>query len=267
MNKQLANVMAAALAIALNSAVSADLIYDNGDPDGAGAFSNIFDGGFGADRQVADDFILKGGPGWIVRTVEMNYIWDTIGQGGATGFRITFYADDAGGGPGTIISDQESSDFTETLTGNILWDRPEIIYSVDVAPIVLAADTTYWVAIQPNGIENGFQLSSHTGFDAIVGSELYVRFPDVGDPDYVPGSRLFGEMYDVSFRLNGEAVPEKCHADFDDDGTVGVSDLLALLAAWGACANQNGCPEDLDDNSFVGLSDLLVLLANWGPCP
>ena len=58
-----------------------------------------------------------------------------------------------------------------------------------------------------------------------------------------------------------------CPGDLDDDGTIGVSDLLALLAAWGPCANQKGCPEDLDDNSVVGLSDLLTLLANWGPCP
>ena len=34
-----------------------------------------------------------------------------------------------------------------------------------------------------------------------------------------------------------------CPADYDDDGDVGVNDLLDLLAAWGACA---GCPEDVN---------------------
>ncbi len=58
-----------------------------------------------------------------------------------------------------------------------------------------------------------------------------------------------------------------CPADFDEDGDVGASDLLALLAAWGACPNKADCPEDLDDNGNVGASDLLALLANWGPCP
>ncbi len=27
------------------------------------------------------------------------------------------------------------------------------------------------------------------------------------------------------------------------------------------------CPADFDENGNVGVSDLLALLANWGPCP
>ena len=30
-------------------------------------------------------------------------------------------------------------------------------------------------------------------------------------------------------------IPDPCPADIDDDGTVGITDLLALLAAWGPC--------------------------------
>jgi len=37
-----------------------------------------------------------------------------------------------------------------------------------------------------------------------------------------------------------------------------------LLAAWGP---NIGHPADFDDNGIVGASDLLALLANWGPCP
>ncbi len=55
-----------------------------------------------------------------------------------------------------------------------------------------------------------------------------------------------------------------CEADLDDNGSVGVSDLLSLLASWGPC---KGCPADFDGNGNVGVSDLLALLANWGPCP
>ncbi len=54
-----------------------------------------------------------------------------------------------------------------------------------------------------------------------------------------------------------------CRADLDGDGSVGVSDLLSLLASWGPC---KGCPADFDNNGTVGASDLLALLANWGPC-
>ena len=55
-----------------------------------------------------------------------------------------------------------------------------------------------------------------------------------------------------------------CLWDFDANGTVGLSDLLSLLANWGSCED---CSADFDGNGTVGLSDLLVLLANWGPCP
>ncbi len=55
-----------------------------------------------------------------------------------------------------------------------------------------------------------------------------------------------------------------CPADLDRSGSVGVPDLLLLLASWGPC---KGCPADFDDNNVVGVPDLLVLLANWGPCP
>ncbi|MEE8156236.1 MAG: FG-GAP repeat protein [Phycisphaerales bacterium] len=55
-----------------------------------------------------------------------------------------------------------------------------------------------------------------------------------------------------------------CPHDLDADGSVGASDLLALLVSWGPC---KGCPADFDDSGTVGASDLLALLANWGPCP
>ena len=55
-----------------------------------------------------------------------------------------------------------------------------------------------------------------------------------------------------------------CLWDLDDNGSVGASDLLTLLASWGPC---KGCPADFDDSGNVGASDLLALLANWGPCP
>ncbi len=49
--------------------------------------------------------------------------------------------------------------------------------------------------------------------------------------------------------------------DLDGDGTVGITDFLALLAAWGPCPVQ--CVADLDGDGMVGIVDFLGLLGNW----
>ncbi len=65
---------------------------------------------------------------------------------------------------------------------------------------------------------------------------------------------------------NGNGIPDECEilGDIDGDGSVGVSDLLILLASWGPCPDCDNCPADLDGNCTVGVPDLLILLANWG---
>jgi len=59
---------------------------------------------------------------------------------------------------------------------------------------------------------------------------------------------------------------EDCPADLDGNGTVNTSDLLALLAAWGECPQDEFCHADFDYSGDVGVADLLTLLAAWGPC-
>jgi len=49
--------------------------------------------------------------------------------------------------------------------------------------------------------------------------------------------------------------------DLNCDGTIGVIDLLQLLASWGAC---NDCSADINASGAVDTNDLLTLLANWG---
>ncbi len=60
-----------------------------------------------------------------------------------------------------------------------------------------------------------------------------------------------------------EALANPCPLDCggDDDGTVGITDFLVLLAQWGG-------PGTCDfDGGGVGINDFLALLAVWGPCP
>jgi len=66
----------------------------------------------------------------------------------------------------------------------------------------------------------------------------------------------------LPFRFNVSRAP--CPWDLDSGGDVGVTDFLALLAAWGT---DPGGPPDFDGDGDVGVIDFLELLANWGPCP
>ncbi len=60
-------------------------------------------------------------------------------------------------------------------------------------------------------------------------------------------------------------VTPPCPGDLTDDGTIGVPDLLALLACWGPVAP--GCEAaDLTGSDSIGVPDLLELLASWGNC-
>ena len=64
------------------------------------------------------------------------------------------------------------------------------------------------------------------------------------------------------------AIPciDDCPADINDDNTINVSDLLAVISAWGACANPP-CAEDVNGDDLINVSDLLAVISGWGPCP
>ena len=91
---------------------------------------------------------------------------------------------------------------------------------------------------------------------ADLDGDLQVTEPTPLDLDLHP--RTVNDTVDVG-------AYEACNfsLDLDGDGTVGIGDFLAVLAAWGTSPNG---PPDFDGDGTVGLADLVVLLAGWGPC-
>jgi len=79
--------------------------------------------------------------------------------------------------------------------------------------------------------------------------------------DYLPGGGIENANLLVARVTAGPAATP---GDIDGDGTVNVTDLLALLAAWGGCDDPGNCPADLDGDGMVSVTDLLMMLANWG---
>lgn len=99
----------------------------------------------------------------------------------------------------------------------------------------------------------------------------YVDDPTQGDGMAENEEHVIHVRPDGTFeggRVDGFQIEtfDRCPTDLDGDGTVGFSDLLALLAAYGDCPGPGSCEADLDGDGNVGFSDVLVLLAEWGPC-
>ena len=99
-------------------------------------------------------------------------------------------------------------------------------------------------------------------FGPLIGSNV---LPGQFTADITAGFGINADDYELTgIEISIVPGPPTCPWDLDGTGSVGLSDLLSLLADWGPC---KGCPADFDDDGDVGVSDLLALLANWGPCP
>ena len=56
-------------------------------------------------------------------------------------------------------------------------------------------------------------------------------------------------------------MSEPCIADLSGDGVVNISDILAIIGAWGT---PNA---DITGDTITNVSDLLVVIGDFGPCP
>jgi hypothetical protein len=56
--------------------------------------------------------------------------------------------------------------------------------------------------------------------------------------------------------------------DINEDGVVGVPDLLSVINAWGPCGPPTACLSDIapaeNGDGVVGVPDLLMVINNWG---
>jgi hypothetical protein len=110
---------------------------------------------------------------------------------------------------------------------------------------------------------DGFDVQAGDGDDIRIITDIDVSFLN-----------SFSETGEIAFRLDFDddsagvfiSTPAgDVLGDLDGDGVVGLSDLLILLSAWGACPPPPAeCPADLSGDSSVGLADLLILLSAWG---
>jgi 6-phosphogluconolactonase (cycloisomerase 2 family) len=108
-----------------------------------------------------------------------------------------------------------------------------------------------------------FMTDNSTAIDGIRGIYSFTLGPDGSLASNGPIVSTDG----IGPRAIAAWQPAPCPGDIapaGGDGMVDISDLLALLAAWGPCPPP--CDPDLDGDGLVDIADLLDLLEGWGPC-
>ncbi|MHC5113068.1 MAG: M12 family metallo-peptidase [Planctomycetota bacterium] len=95
-------------------------------------------------------------------------------------------------------------------------------------------------------------------------------FPDITEDDCnrngLPDSCDIANGTSLDTNLNDFPDECECHADVDQDGEVGFSDLLVVINEWGICPLGGQCPPDVDGNGIVNFGDIVAMIGQWGPC-
>jgi hypothetical protein len=109
-------------------------------------------------------------------------------------------------------------------------------------------------------------------FDVATGAQVASPFPVDDQPNYLtvypPGNQVgvicSGLDADNIWLIEG--LLGAVEGDVDGDGDVDISDLAALLTAYGTCDGDPGfnAAADFDGSGCVDLTDLATLLSNYG---
>lgn len=75
---------------------------------------------------------------------------------------------------------------------------------------------------------------------------------------------LYGKSAPVEMDFVDVPLTASNLGDVNNDGSVNVLDLLAMLGLWGPCPPPSLCQGDLNGDGAVNVLDLLILLTNWG---
>ena len=119
------------------------------------------------------------------------------------------------------------------------------------------------VGISRGGNVNGLEISRtilwDNGDDLVNVPQAEIDCCDIGDGDYDGINNNFSQDPLFCDPLDGDYRVQKI-----SPCTPGQQSVCGLV---GAKEVGCGCKGDLDEDGFVGVTDFLQLLANWGPCP
>jgi len=179
----------------------------------------------------------------------------------------------AGGSGGALIRINTNNGTYQMLR----YDQGWPLAGEYVSPLAVTPDGKVWMQYDSDFLTAQRGLCWYDPSDGSVG---VFPAPPGGEPQWggLPHAgikdcevRLLSNGYELwmSCASRGIAVLEvtvpTVVGDINGDGHVNVTDLLAVIGAWGRCpASPAACPSDLDGNNIVNVSDLLMVIRHWG---
>ena len=158
--------------------------------------------------------------------------------------------------------------FLMAPTGN---DELEVGSTYEITwQITIPHDTENWDLYYSNTSQNGKWIPIAIDLPLGDNSQNSIHTYDWVVPD-MPSDTVWvrvvmdntGGDYDDTNDLPFSIVaPAACVGDINDDGDVGVTDLLAVIDAWG----QQKSDADVNGDGIVNVSDVLAIVGNWGLC-
>jgi hypothetical protein len=173
------------------------LLWENDDPDGRngllGSFYNGYDNLIIDDLEIVAKSKAQGG--------HISLVWDSgAGTGNLDTLYMWFFEETGDCEPSMDeYAKVEVTDFTETLTGDYYFGRPEVEITVEFDDVELTAGK-WWIGFQPDSVgeDKGYLLTAEN-----KGCQVMVDLPYSGVPRWTPGSQEWGDTYDLAWQLTG----------------------------------------------------------------
>ena len=136
-----------------------------------------------------------------------------------------------------------------------------------------------WFQMQRLGDIDGELDASPPSIDHSVSAYITPLFEQGQDVLFIPAGRWnlrllsnhqasgeWEEGFQQSWGDSTHAATMVALGDVDGDETVGVTDLLSVIAQWGAvdADDSESRMSDLDGDAMVGVADLLQVISDWG---
>ncbi len=146
-------------------------------------------------------------------------------------------------------------------TGNVLPGTPHVLpeHGTNPTTVTVGIASLGGQATVSSGLVGTIRFRTTAGFS---GTDIRLSEGSVSR-----GRQI--ESRSLSARVALQVRPATPSADFDGDGTVGISDFLLFTAHFGTSRGQTGydAQYDLDSNGSIGISDFLLFVNEFGGPP